>query len=131
MLGVYLSIWVLTLMDLRTSGYTYCMDRIGSTSTSTWCTGAVYMGDGSVGGILVSTISITCGSLISTFTPGISVLSTSDGSTPGILTCSTSDGSTPGILTSPIGRPRLLVKNQLLWFVAANSVDVCDHCIWN
>ena len=62
MLGVYFYVWVLTLLDLRISGSTCCMAGIGYTATVTCCTGSGSIGAGLVGGMLGSTISITCGS---------------------------------------------------------------------
>ena len=114
MLGVYFSVWVLTLLELLSSGSTWCMANIGSTDASAWCTISGYIGSGLVGGMSGSIISITCGSWMSTSTPGISIFSTSmsDASTPGISIWSTLEVSTPGISTSLIGRPCLTVKNN-------------------
>ena len=47
MLGVYSSVWVLTLLVLRSSGSTCCMDVIGYTEASVWCTVAGSIKSGS------------------------------------------------------------------------------------
>ena len=88
------------------------MSGICCTATATWCTGSGSIGAVLVGGMLVSTISINCGYWMSTSTPGILILSTSDVSTPGIPIWSTLYGSTIGISTSQFERPRLLVKTN-------------------
>ena len=133
MLGVYFSVWVLALLDLQSSVSTCCIAGIFSTTAATWCNGAGYIGAGSVSGILGSTISIICGSWMSTSTPGILILSTSDGSTPGISIWSTSDGSNFGISTPPIGRPCLLVKpnfsiyslpRALTWVITVSGIGI-------